>query len=372
MTINWVTAGIAAVLLGSAWAGYRRGAAVQLGHLVRQAQNLVIIVVCLWAGWRLAAALGDWVRTANLGAWPPAVRALAQAWRQSPQTGGAVAFLALYAVLAACLQRVLRQVPGSLVNRTVPRFGRARLLGLALGAAGGAVRAVLYGALLFLALQYFTLPAIGREAGASRPYQWLAQRVYSPFVRPFVARELPVLAEGALQPLANNINLFVVPSPTGQAQGVVVVPKDIADLARRITAGQTTARGKARALYEWEIHHITYDWKKYDDFVYRGRWDQQSPEQTLRTGRGVCADYALLYANLAHASGLTVRIDEGIGDSGGAAGSHAWNEVWDGEANRWIPLDTTWGSAQDAWFDPAGFWNTHHLQTAILIKGEER
>ncbi|WP_029420841.1 transglutaminase domain-containing protein [Alicyclobacillus macrosporangiidus] len=372
MTVNWVTVGLGLVLLGSVWQGFRRGFAVQSGHLVRQVLHLAVIALCLWAGWRLTVWLGAWVKSASLAAWPPVLRGLAEAWQQAPNAGSAIAFLVLYGVLAACIQRLLRPLPALLVQAIPPGLGHRRGLGAVLGVAAGVARISVYGALLFLALQYFTLPAVGREAAGSTPYRWLAERVYNPWVRPFVARELPVLAEGALQPLANNINLFVVPSPGGQAQGVVMVPKDIAALAQRITAGQTTERGKAKAIYEWEIHHISYDWQKYDDFVYRGQWDQQSPEQTLHTGKGVCADYALLYANLAHASGLTVKIDEGIGGTAGQSGPHAWNEVWDGQAQRWIPLDATWGSEQDVWFDSPGFWQTHHLQTAILIKGDHR
>jgi transglutaminase-like putative cysteine protease len=138
-------------------------------------------------------------------------------------------------------------------------------------------------------------------------------------------------------------------------------------LARHLTAHDRTARDKARTLYEWEIHHIRYDWNKYDDFVYRHQWDEQSPLQTLQTGKGVCADFALLYADMAHAVGLKVQIDEGMGGTGENLGPHAWNQVWDPAANRWIPVDTTWGSQEDVWFDNPHFGATHFVQTAITI-----
>jgi len=202
-------------------------------------------------------------------------------------------------------------------------------------------------------------------------YTGLRHMVYEPYLAPIVTQEMPVLAKSAILPLAQNINLFVLPSGnSGEQRGVLVVPEAMASLARQITANDKTTRQKAYTLYEWEIHHIHYDWKKYNDYVYRSQWDQQSPTQTVQTGKGVCADYALLYADLAHAAGLTVQIDEGLGGTSASnVGSHAWNKVFDAVAQRWITVDTTWGSEQDVWFDAAHFDRTHFQQTSIMIAG---
>lgn len=83
----------------------------------------------------------------------------------------------------------------------------------------------------------------------------------------------------------------------------------------------------------------------------------------------MCADFALLYADFAHASGLTVRIDEGLAGTASSYGSHAWNEVYLPQQHKWILVDTTWGSEQDAWFNvPAQqFDQTHETQRVITI-----
>jgi hypothetical protein len=72
---------------------------------------------------------------------------------------------------------------------------------------------------------------------------------------------------------------------------------------------------------------------------------------------------------MAHAVGLSVKIDEGVGEAFGQSGPHAWNEVYDPKTQTWIPLDTTWGSEMDVWFGTPGFDQTHRLQRSIVIPG---
>lgn len=372
-SLNWVTAVLAVVFILAILQGFRRKFGAESAYVLAKGISLVVGVFAFWLAWKGTKAAAQLVISGKLVHSPQFVQRLIEAWQQAPNVAQVIVFLIVYWLVSGTLNQFLYNSFRFIV-RLIPRFlGGSRLLGGALGSIVGFLQASLLGALVFIALQYLSLPSVKNQAQSSPPYQWLVKSVYTPYLSPLMRQELPVLAKSAFTPLAQNINLFAVPSGTaGQERGVLVVPKSIAELAQQITAKDRTPRAKAYALYEWEIHHIHYDWQKYNDYVYHHKWDQQSPLQTLKTGKGVCADYALLYADMAHSVGLTVQIDEGLGGSSPSTmGSHAWNKVYDPAAQRWITVDTTWGSQQDAWFDVplATFNQTHIQQTEILITG---
>lgn len=370
--LNWITLVLVMILLWSAYHGVRRGFAHESGHLAAQLMNLVAGVVAVGIGWMLSNDVSHFAGSVHTKHWPQWAVQLILAWQQAPGVAHMVTFIGFYFIVSSVLHALLRPFPVFVARRIPTAMASSRWLGGLLGVVIGVVRMVMVGSFVFLVTQYFSFPGLSSEAGQSKAYRLLVNRVYKPWLKPFVVRELPVLAGGALEPLAKNINLFAIPSGVaGQQRGVLVVPKDIGVLAQGIVQGKSTSEGRAKALYEWEIHHVTYDWKKYNDYVYHEKWDEQSPEQTLHTGKGVCADYALLYADMAHSVGLTVQIDEGIGGTATQNGPHAWNKVLDTASHRWISVDTTWGSEQDAWFDVGGFDATHKQTNDILIDGSQ-
>jgi len=60
--------------------------------------------------------------------------------------------------------------------------------------------------------------------------------------------------------------------------------------------------------------------------------------QIMKDPRGVCRDYATLYAALARAAGIPTRVCVGMLYSSGGFWGHAWDESWTGE---WTPVDAT-------------------------------
>ncbi|KPV39002.1 hypothetical protein AN477_23420 [Alicyclobacillus ferrooxydans] len=359
----------AVVTLWSLLVGARVGFATQLGMVILQAGYLVSAVVAVWLAWKwmnvVSNRIAGWHQTSS-SAW---VNHMVSLWHQAPQVGKVIAFIVFYVLVSSILHAVIRPI-AAVARRAVPGLiAKNHLLGAGLGLVAGAIRSLFLGALVFAALHFFAWPWLSQAATGSKPYQYAVTKLYKPYLSPVLDNQLPVFGKDAEQAVAKNISLFVIPTPSATERGILVVPTQISTLAKQITAGQHTDRAKAYALYEWEIHHIKYNWKKYQDYVTKGQWDAQTPLQTLQTGEGVCADYALLYAEMAHAVGLTVQIDEGMGGTPTDEGSHAWNEVWDSSAKRWIPVDTTWGASQDMWFDAPAFSLTHHLQKSILIEG---
>jgi uncharacterized membrane protein required for colicin V production len=368
VSVNWVTVILVVVLVGSAVGGAIRGIANEAGSVLSELISIAASIVSLWIAWSMSRSLAAWVLSSKPGAYPSWQQQLVEAWRSSPVAAEIVTFLALYLISSSVIRNLLRFIPIFVAQRL--RVSGGRWLGGGLGAVIGGVRCVLIGGLLFGVLEYFSLPALSNMAHQSSLYQFLEKSVYKPYLTSVFTKDLPVLATGAFEPITKNITLFVVPtSLAGDGRGLLVVPNQIAKTAQEITKDKTSDRDKAYALYEWESHNIHYDWRKYNDFVYRHQWDAQSPLDTLSTHKGVCADYALLYADMAHAVGLSVKIDEGIGEAFGQSGPHAWNEVYDPKTHQWIPLDTTWGSEMDMWFGTPGFDQTHRLQRSIVISG---
>jgi len=364
--MNWVSILFACILVWAIYQGYRRGFAQESGSLIARIISIITgicgILFAWWGSQRLQA-LAISTKVAALPHWAGKIIAW---WQQSPRIAELGVFIIIYIVISNLVSLFLGRLPMSISKRLPQSFTGSHFLGAILGIATGVVRVIILGAIAYSALQYFSVGKFGAVIEKSQPYDYLSTTLYRPYVYPIIRQELPVLARGALEPLAQNVSLFVLPTGRGRETGVLVIAPQIRSLAEQVTAGQTN---KAKAIYDWEIHHIHYDWKKYDDYVYRHKWDQQSPLQTVQSGKGVCADYALLYADMANAVGLTVKIDEGLGGVNGQLGSHAWNEVYVTSLHRFIYVDTTWGSQQNQWFNAPNFNQTHVLQTSILVQG---
>ncbi|MGM0839953.1 MAG: transglutaminase domain-containing protein [Bacillota bacterium] len=133
------------------------------------------------------------------------------------------------------------------------------------------------------------------------------------------------------------------------SRGVQSDAQEVKEQSQTVTAGKTSDRDKAKAIYDYVAKNVSYDVEKYenDDF----NWDD-SALKTLETKTGVCQDYAYLAIAMLRASDIEARFVEGR--AGGIfPGRHAWVEAkLDGE---WVTLDPTWGSGylKDGKFVPA-------------------
>jgi len=110
---------------------------------------------------------------------------------------------------------------------------------------------------------------------------------------------------------------------------------------------------KARAIYRWVTHNITYDLEA----MLTGNIPDQSAAVVLERRTAVCGGYATLFKELSLAAGLQavkitgwVRGAYGytIGDSviGSPGSYHAWNAVKINDG--WYLLDSTWGDVDRA------------------------
>jgi len=121
-------------------------------------------------------------------------------------------------------------------------------------------------------------------------------------------------------------------------------------MAQYFVSNFHTQIDRARAIYKWITEEIYYDEKKLLDIengTYYNTGDEKNldAQQTLKTGKGVCYDYACLFTAIANESGLNsfvvtgyTRSNKAISDTIG----HAWSaaEI----DSRWYLFDPTWGA----------------------------
>jgi hypothetical protein len=290
-----------------------------------------------------ASAVSQWIHT------------LATGLRDLPVLRFSVLFLVAYLVLRAAMGLVGGLIAriGALPLSLLPSGGVfGRLAGGAFGAALGAARALMLAAVLFGYCALFPKGPFVDDIQASEPYRRMAEGVIRPAAGKLLETTLPVFTSALQDELQQ---LWQRRYDVIDAQ----VPAELAKAALAITEGHESDEAKARALYEWVGTRIAYDHEKVRAYEERGEWRDQTPADTFRTRKGVCIDYARLYAAMARAAGLEARVVTGLGfDGRGSYGPHAWNEVYLREKGVWVPLDPTWAQAGD-WFNPPNFAETH-------------
>jgi hypothetical protein len=126
---------------------------------------------------------------------------------------------------------------------------------------------------------------------------------------------------------------------------------DLASLANQLTSPFSSPTDKARTLFTWLHHNISYD----VDSFFNNRVQPSTPTRTVSTGLAVCEGYAGLFATLANHAGLDARVVSGHGKGYGftpvKAGSpippfnasHAWNVVRIDDG-QWKLIDACWGA----------------------------
>lgn len=140
---------------------------------------------------------------------------------------------------------------------------------------------------------------------------------------------------------------------TPQSQAAKAIYLRARDVAKSIATDDMTDVEKVRAVYEWIITNVDYDYGaaaqdlnapetlKYNAFYLEG---------VFLDGRAVCDGKAKAFSLLCGLLGInSVRIT-GTAESGGTSGGHAWNKVLvDTQGNgykRWYVVDTTWGDVR--------------------------
>lgn len=114
---------------------------------------------------------------------------------------------------------------------------------------------------------------------------------------------------------------------------------DVIKKARELTKNAKNDEEKVNKIYDYVISNINYDHKKLDnipqDYV-------PSIENILKTGKGICYDYASLFASMLRSVNVPTKLIKGYSEN--AIGYHSWNEVYLSSSKKWVIIDTTYDS----------------------------
>lgn len=112
----------------------------------------------------------------------------------------------------------------------------------------------------------------------------------------------------------------------------------IAALAEELNLSAHNDRNKVRIIHDWIAANISYDCEAY----FQNRVELNYASDVLEQRKGLCRDFAFLFAALSRYSGVPCKVVYGqaIDDYTGNSALHAWNEVFlDGD---WECVDVTW------------------------------
>lgn len=162
--------------------------------------------------------------------------------------------------------------------------------------------------------------------------------------------------------------LFILAALPAPALADVSERLTVDETATALTDGLRTTEGKAMAIYRYISRYFKYDYELYEAVLAKEvtRYTPD-PQRTLNARKGVCYDLAVLFAAMLHSQGIQVKLIKGHHNGI----YHAWNSVYDAEADRWVQLDVTMdlrrGRHRKAWreIDP----DEYVIKTEALYGG---
>lgn len=139
--------------------------------------------------------------------------------------------------------------------------------------------------------------------------------------------------------------------------------QEISKKVEELMVDKKTSLEKAICIYDWIGSNISYDYQlayvvSSSDMSKDGEYNYYGAKYAFENLSGICFDFASLYVVMAKEAGLPVRLIIGDAYDGFEFGSHAWNQVYIEEEERWINVDSTFWGATDS-FDSDEFMETH-------------
>lgn len=365
---NLVTIFLLLIIVVSLFQGWRRGASNSAGRFLSLFRDglltliaLALSIPCtLWLSSEVQQWLADYgsrLPNRDLKGWEQMYYTFVTSMADFPLMRFAVLFIIGYSIIRFLLHVLVSLIFGRrfaifATGRGKPSNVVSRITGAGIGTLIGAARCIVVVTILFIYVTLYPVSIFSQYVEASVIYKDSAKSILEPLSGNLIKDKLPVFTKAVEKELGGILQ---------RKYDIIdhTIPTDVEQAAIEIVKKGDSEEDKARLLYDWVGSRIEYDFDKVDDYEQKGIWHEQTPQNTFDTRRGVCIDYARLYAVMARSQGLKVRVVTGLGYNGqGGYGPHAWNEVYLSSKNKWIPLDPTWAQSGQ-WFNPPKFAETH-------------
>ena len=242
-----------------------------------------------------------------------------------------------------------------------------------------AVMAIVFATALYFSMYYIDLPSLSEWTSNSKEYQLIYNHVLYPVLNSNIAKKIPVIVGDSFRKAAGGYisadgtnaasetieklsggNIKLIEYFNGVTLDEAVKSNEQIDKkAREIAAEGKDEKEKAYLLYKWISKNIEYDYEKAERIASSPKGESSGSVVAFETRKGVCFDYSSLYVSMCRAIGLKVRLITGQGYSGVAWGDHAWNQVRIDSEERWVNVDTTFGSTGLNYFDKRNFSVDH-------------
>ena len=109
--------------------------------------------------------------------------------------------------------------------------------------------------------------------------------------------------------------------------------------AKELTQNSKNDMEKIIVIYDYITRSIDYDYSKTDDI---GISYIPHIDEILESSKGICYDYAVLFASMLRSIGIPTKLVEGY--RMGIDKYHAWNEVYLKDTDEWLIIDTCYDS----------------------------
>ena len=109
-------------------------------------------------------------------------------------------------------------------------------------------------------------------------------------------------------------------------------------LAESLTQNEENDLDVVKAIYDYIVDNIDYDYKKVDKLS-----TDYTPDidEVLRNGKGICYDYSVLFGAMLRSRNIPTKLVKGYRD--GLSEYHSWNEVY--LNGSWRIIDTTYDAS---------------------------
>ncbi|AKA71806.1 transglutaminase-like domain-containing protein [Clostridium scatologenes] len=218
-------------------------------------------------------------------------------------------------------------------------------------------RAICYLLLVTLALNilsmFSTNAKLNKYLQTSKPYNIMCKEAIIPITNSTIAKKLPSIIDNSFKIVikqgesketspgrVNNDRTVVYYNGVTLDQGVKS-NDEINKFSRSIVSKEDTTKSKAKIIYNWIGKNIAYDHDKANKVLNNDFNVQSGAIYTYDTRKGICFDYSCLYVAMCRANGIKVRLITGEGFNGVSWVSHAWNQVYLPEEQKWINVDST-------------------------------
>lgn len=205
-----------------------------------------------------------------------------------------------------------------------------------------------------------------KKLESSQVYSFLSEEVVNPIANSEFAKELPNIINNSFKIVVKNDS---VNSEDNSGKTIVYYNgitlseglksnEEIDNFAKALVQERGSTRAKAKTIYNWVGRNIEYDYDKVDKILNNDFNVKSGAINTFYSKKGICFDYSCLYAAMCKANGIKVRIITGEGFNGSSWVSHAWNQVYIEEEDKWVNVDTTFYKGGN-YFDSAVFKLDH-------------